>query len=89
LCVSSYTQSISEEISELNARKVFSLGGLRLYECPLSYITVESCDLIRLVYLTDDTGMLLFDGAWGAQPAWLIEAYEVFSFEKARKLKGD
>lgn len=66
------------------AQKVMGLGDLRLYECPLSYITEETARLMRLVFLLDSTGKLLFEGGWADQPFWLAEAYEIYRGEKGR-----
>lgn len=85
--VEAYTPEVVEEHREKGARKVFRLAGLRLYECPLSYISMVTSDVIRLVYLIEGSGALLFPGGWGAQPAWLVEAYEVFRAENARDIK--
>lgn len=82
--VTEYSDSIKGELKDKGAAKVFSLGGLRLYECPLSYITEETSGVIRLIYLMDATGHLLFSGGWATQPFWLAEAYEVFKCESAR-----
>jgi len=60
---------------------------LRLYECPLTYILKESWEVIRLVYLIESTGQLLFEGGWGAQPFWLVEAYERYRIESFKRLK--
>lgn len=78
-----YSPEVKRELLEKSARKVFGLGGIRLYECPLSYITPESFDLARAVYLIDSSGRLLFPGGWADQPYWLIEAYEAFKAESA------
>ncbi len=71
-----------------SAQKVFSLGDIRLYECPVSYISYETVEMMRLVYLIDDSGSLLHGGGWGDQPAWLIEAVEVFRTERISSLKA-
>ncbi len=67
------------------AQKVFSLGGIRLYECPVSYISRDTVEMMRLVYLVDDSKNLLHSGGWGDQPAWLVEAVEVFRMETVRR----
>ena len=46
-----YSEEVKEELKEKEAQKVFSLGDIRLYECPLSYITEETRDLMRLCFL--------------------------------------
>ncbi len=82
--VTDYTQEVSGELESKGAKKVFTLGDLRLYECPLSYITAETSDILRLVFLMDETGVLLNEGGWGAQPYWLVEAFEIFKTERIR-----
>lgn len=81
--VFSYTEEVAEEIKAKGAEKVFSLRGLRLYECPLSFITWETREMIRAVYLMEGGGRLFFSGGWGEQSAWLIEAFEIFKAENA------
>ena len=66
------------------AQKVLGLGDIRLYECPLSYLTEETAELMRVVFMIDSTGQLLFEGGWADQPFWLVEAYEIYRTEKAR-----
>lgn len=85
--VSGYTEEVIEEHGGKGAQKVFSVGGIRLYECPLSYITDETSRLMRMVFLIDGTGHLPFSGGWADQPYWLVEAFEVYKIESARALK--
>ncbi|MEE9614851.1 MAG: hypothetical protein V3W31_07900 [Thermodesulfobacteriota bacterium] len=87
--VTVYTDEVKAELGEKGAQKVFGLGGLRLYECPLSYISRDTTELMRLIYLMDGSGHLLHPGGWGEQPAWLVEAFEVHKLESARHLKGE
>lgn len=87
LAITEYTDEVKAELSEKSARKVFTLGDMRLYECPLSYIAVETQDVIHTVFLMDSTKRLLFSGEWGDQPAWLVEAYGIFLAESATFLK--
>ncbi|MFQ5442705.1 MAG: hypothetical protein ACE5EB_08295 [Thermodesulfobacteriota bacterium] len=47
----------------------------------------ESWEVIRLVYLIESTGQLLFEGGWGCQPFWLVEAYERYRVESFKRLK--
>lgn len=86
--VENYKDDINREIKKKKASKVFSLGRIRLYECPLSYIAPETYELIRLVYLINESGVLLHEGGWGNQPYWLIEAYEIYKVETAQHLKS-
>lgn len=85
--VEEYTEDVKEEIKEKMAEKVFSLGDLRLYECPLSYVSEDTGELIRLCYLIEDTGNLLYAGGWGNQPMWLVETYEAYKAEISRHLE--
>jgi len=85
--VEEYTPEVTREHRARGARKVFRLGGLRLYECPLSYMTVDTAEVMSLVYLVDGSGTLLHPGGWGAQPAWLVESYEIYRVESARSIK--
>ncbi|MFQ5465534.1 MAG: hypothetical protein ACE5EI_06365 [Thermodesulfobacteriota bacterium] len=82
-----YTPEVTREHLGRGAKKVFRLGGLRLYECPLSYMTVDTAEVMRLVYLVDGSGALLHPGGWGGQPAWLVEACELYRVESARNIK--
>ncbi|HHL40892.1 MAG TPA: hypothetical protein ENJ37_10335 [Deltaproteobacteria bacterium] len=88
-CVGRYSAVVAEELERCGASKVFSMGGLRLYECPLSYITPETCDLMRMVFVMEATGALLLAGGVGDQPFWLVEALEIYGSEKARGAVGD
>ena len=87
--VTNYSEEVKDEIKIKGAKKVIGLSGIRLYECPLSYITFDTVEIIRLVYLVDLSGAFLYPGGLGAQPAWLVEAYELFKVERARRIKED
>jgi len=87
LAINEYTDEVKEELQEKAAQKVFTLGDLRLYECPLSYISGETRNIIQMVFLMDSTKRLLFAGEWGEQPAWLVEAYGIFLIESATYIK--
>lgn len=81
--VSAYTDEVKEEIKRTQAHKVFSLDNIRLYECPLSYLSEYGMrDVVRAVYLVEGTGHLYYAGGVGDQPHWLIEAIEIFRGEK-------
>jgi len=86
--VGRFTAGVSEEIKRRNALKVFSLGEIRFYECPLTAITVDTLDIIRAVYLVESSGRLFFEGGWSDQPHWLVEAYEIYKRESFEYLKG-
>ena len=36
---------------------------------------------MRLCFLVEETGQLLFNGGWAEQPYWLIEAFEIYKTE--------
>lgn len=67
------------------ATKVFNLENgkdiIRLYECPLTYITRETGELIKLLYLYEDTKQFLYSGGIAEQPYWFIEAIDIFKQE--------
>ncbi len=86
--VDSYSDVIVAELKDKSANKVFRLGDIRLYECPLSYINVESVEVIRLVSLADGSSTLLLAGGWAAQPTWFVEAYELYKTEFYKEVKG-
>ena len=79
--VEAYTGEVTREIKEKNASKVFSLGSLRLYECPLSYLTWDTREIMRAVFLINGSGHLMCGNGWGAEPYWLVEAFEIFKAE--------
>ena len=78
---------VARRVAQRPAQKVFSLGDIRLYECPVSYISSDTVEIMRLVFLVDDRGSLLYGGGWGDQPAWLVEAVEIFRMENVRRSK--
>ncbi len=86
--VESYTEEIKEELRDKGAKKVFSLGAMRLYECPLSYVTSESWEIVRLLFAVDDSRALLHGGGLGNQPYWLIESLEIYRAECIKNIKG-
>jgi hypothetical protein len=65
-----------------DGKKVFSLanGGsvLRLYECPYSWITEETMELLRMVRLTNEIGVLPLAGGTADQSYWFIEGYQIY-----------
>lgn len=89
LAVTEYTYAVTYEHRERGARKVTGLGDIRLYECPLSYITSDTWEIVRLAYMVEDSKRLLHEGEWGAQPHWLIEAVEIYKTEAAKQTRKD
>jgi len=86
--VERFTAGVSEEIKMRCAVKVFSLGDIRFYECPLTAITVDTLDIIRATCLVESSGRLFLDGGWSDQPHWLVEAYEIYKRESFEYLRG-
>ena len=86
--MSEYTAEVNLEIEDKDACKVFGLSGLRLYECPISYLSSFTQEIMRLVVLIQDTGTLLYSGGWGDQPYSLVEAYYIFKEEAQRRDKA-
>lgn len=85
--LSKYDEDVVNEHKAKAAKKVFSLGDIRLYECPLSYITNDTREMLRAVYMVDSLGVLLFGGGLGEQPCWFVEAFEIYGLEASRSLK--
>lgn len=54
---------------------------MRLYECPLSHVKEETAEVMRFVFLMDETRSLAFGGGLADQPFWLMEAYEIYKRE--------
>lgn len=88
------TEDDKDEIREKGARKVWTLrdadpgATLRLYECPLTFMSQESKDLIDLIYLTTESKILPFPGnCWNDQPAWFVEAFILYKQELSKYKK--
>lgn len=91
VAVCEYTDEVADELKRKKAVKVVSLGGLRLYECPASYLTADTMEMQRAVYATEAFGLMPLAGGWAEQPCWFVEAYELYRAERsaAMKDKGD
>lgn len=63
------------------ARKAAVLGDIRLYECPISYVTEETAEILQAVFLVTETHIPFFPGGWADQPHWLQEAVGLFKKE--------
>jgi len=60
------------------------LEGLRLYECPVSYITEDTWEIVQMIRLLEHTGRLPLSGGWADQPYWFVEAYGIYLEECER-----
>jgi hypothetical protein len=95
LAIEKYTDESTEYFKKHNLKKVAPLDNgkqcIRLYECPASYITHDTSDIIRLLYTIENTNYLLFDGGLAKQPYWLVQAMELFNIEihMNRKAKAE
>lgn len=54
---------------------------IRLYECPITYVTRDTSEIIRLLYMYEDTKQFLYSGGIADQPHWFIEAIDIFKQE--------
>lgn len=81
--VSVYDEAVNGEIASRGCAKVASLGGLRLYECPLSYMSAETLDIMRVVFALEP-GAGYFGRGLADEPCWLVEAVEVYRAEMGR-----
>jgi hypothetical protein len=77
-------QRLSQALRDAGAVKVTGLGDIRLYECPLRWITAETNAILRMVYLARDSSVLYAAGGWADQPEWFTEAYEIVRLEMIR-----
>ena len=82
-----YDEEVVGEHKEKAAKKVFTLGDIRLYECPLSYITNDTREMLRAVYMADSLGVLLLGKGLGEEPCWFVEAFEAYGREASKSLK--
>ncbi len=64
------------------------MGDLKLYECPLTVITQQTWEIIKLVndtvtsdYKAENT-CLLVKGAWLDQPTWYRQAVSIVRTER-------
>ena len=59
-----------------------------MYECPLSYLTQDTIQVLNLVSIVKHTNTLLYDGGIAEQPYWLMEAISVDREEEALALQA-
>lgn len=60
---------------------------MRLYECPLTYVTGDSWEIAKTVYRSTDGAHLLLAGGWADQPHWFVEATDLFKIEQNRAMR--
>ena len=60
---------------------VWKLGDLKLYECPLTWITRETALLMKWLCF-EEKPVKVFPGEWIDQPVWYIEAIEILNSER-------
>jgi len=70
-------------LKEARAAKTATLHGVRLFECPVGWISQETHEIMRAIFLVEQTGRLLWPGEWADQPAWLVQAFEIYGSLKA------
>jgi len=76
-------------LKKRKVKKVWKLGDIRLYECPLSWISQDTNMIIDQIFLTVDTPALFFPGAWSDQPAWFVEAWKIYKRVQFEELSKD
>jgi hypothetical protein len=82
-----YTPDINQEIKEKKAVKVFQLGDIRFFECPVTYISKETTLMIENLSLMVESPALLYPGGWMDQPNWVVQAWIIYKREKSDYLK--
>jgi len=75
------------DIKEKKIKKVFNLGDIRLYECPLTWITRETNLIIEQIFLIAESPVLLYPGTWLDQPNWFVEAFNIYKKERQRDVE--
>ena len=60
----------------------------------MTWITPETNNILRMVYLARDSGVLYSHGGWEDQPDWFREAYEIvrqeiMAWEKKKNKKDE
>lgn len=80
-CDAQRKKELSAQLAAAGAVKVSGLGDIRLYECPLSWITPETHELLRLVNFSRDSSVLYAAGGWEDQPDWFVRAYDIVRTE--------
>ncbi len=83
-----YNDEITGEHKNKSAEKVFSLGNIRLYECPVTFITEDTAFIMSAVFLSEDSGVLYHSGGWSSQPEWFVKAVGIYREELANSLKN-
>lgn len=87
--VTEYTPDINQDLAEKKQKKVWNLGDIRLYECPISWITNETNIIIDQLFLVAEGQGLLFPGTWLEQPNWFVEAWNIYKSERNDSLSKD
>jgi len=67
-------------------KTVFKLGGIYLYECPLSWITKDTKRIMEYLFI-EETPTRIYPGQWPDQPKWWLEAIQIYKHEKLNKVK--
>jgi hypothetical protein len=66
---------------------VFKLGNIKLYECPLTWISKDTSKIMKMLFL-EDNPPLIFPGTWLDQPQWYMESIHIYRNEKIQSLKN-
>jgi hypothetical protein len=67
-------------------KTVWKMDGLKLYECPLSWITQDTMILMEYLFL-EENPIDLFPGGRTRQPKWWLEAIKTLKNERANNIK--
>lgn len=80
-----YTEFQKDYIEEHKPNKVAPLKNkedvIRMYECPTSYMTMDTASIMELIYTMENTDNLMYEGGLNNQPYWLVEGINIYKKE--------
>jgi len=84
-------QDIKDKFKTRNGKfptTVWKLGELKLYECPLTWITADTYKILELLFI-EENPTRIFQGTWLDQPKWWLEAIQIYKHEKLANIRDN
>lgn len=75
--------SDSERATLRKYRPIDSVGPFWIFECPVRLIDQDSVKMMEACFLISESNIPFWPGAWIDQPAWLVQAYQIYTRELA------